>query len=108
MLCVLATDPQITKRQRIPTPPHVQNQGRASAPRAYHACNLPPSQSVSAWYGEIKPRVCTPDPTPQVLQQQVMYKPRKQKRAKVEAPATATQEDDKECHKFFFWSSDTE
>ena len=29
----------------------------------------------------------------------VMYKPRKQKRAKVKAPTTATQEDDKECHK---------
>ena len=35
-----------------------------------------PSQSVSAWYGKVKPRVCTPNPTPQVLQQQVMYKPR--------------------------------
>ena len=58
-----------------------------------------PSQSVSAWYGKVKPRVCTSNPTPQVLQQQVMYKPRKQKRAKVKAPATATQEDDQECHK---------
>ena len=38
-----------------------------------------PSQSVSAWYGKVKPRVCTPNPTPQVLQQQVMYKPRQQK-----------------------------
>ena len=28
-----------------------------------------------------------------------MYKPRKQNRAKVKAPATATREDDKECHK---------
>ena len=28
-----------------------------------------------------------------------MYKPRKQKRAKVKAPATTNQEDDKECHK---------
>ena len=28
-----------------------------------------------------------------------MYKPQKQKRAKVKAPATATHEDDKECHK---------
>ena len=58
-----------------------------------------PSQSSSAWYGKVKPGVCTPNPTPQVLQQQVMYKPRKQKRAKVKAPTTATQEDDKECHK---------
>ena len=49
-----------------------------------------PSQSVSAWYGKVKPRVCTPNPTPQVLQQQVMYKPRKQKSAKVTAPTTAT------------------
>ena len=54
---------------------------------------------VSAWYGKVKPRVCTPNPTPQVLQQQVMYKPRKQKRGKVKAPTTATQEDDKECYK---------
>ena len=38
-------------------------------------------------------------PTPQVLQQQVMCKARKQTRAKVKAPTTATQEDDKECHK---------
>ena len=51
-----------------------------------------PSQPVSAWYGKVKPRVCMPNPTPQVLQQQVMYKPRKQKRAKVKAPATATQD----------------
>ena len=58
-----------------------------------------PSQSVSAWYGKVKPRVCTLNPTPQVLQQQVMYKPRKQKRAKVKAPTTVTQEDDKEYHK---------
>ena len=58
-----------------------------------------PCQSVSAWYGKIKPGVCNPDPTPQVLQQQVLYKPRKQKRAKVKAPTTATREDDKECHK---------
>ena len=58
-----------------------------------------PSQSVSAWYGKVKPWVCTPNPTPQVLQQQVMYKPWKQKHAKVKAPTTATQEDDKECHK---------
>ena len=55
--------------------------------------------SLSAWYGKVKPRVCTPNPTPQVLQQQVMYKPRKQNPAKVKARATATQEDDKECHK---------
>ena len=40
----------------------------------------------------------TPNPTPQVLQQQVMYKPRRQKRAKVKVPATTTQEDDKGCH----------
>ena len=58
-----------------------------------------PGQFASAWYGKVKPRVCTPNPTPQVLQQQVMYMPRKQKRAKVKAPTTATQEDDKECHK---------
>ena len=58
-----------------------------------------PDESVSAWYGKIKPRVCNPDLTAQVLQQQVMYKPRKQKRAKVKARATATREDDKECHK---------
>ena len=58
-----------------------------------------PNQSISAWYGKVKPRVCTPHPTPQVLQQQVMYKLRKQKRAKVKAPTTVTQEDDKECHK---------
>ena len=58
-----------------------------------------PSQSVSAWYGKVKPRVCTPNPNPQVLQQQVTYKPRKQKHAKVKAPATTNQEDDKECHK---------
>ena len=44
-----------------------------------------PNQSVSTWYGKIKPRVCTLDPTPQVLQQQVMYTPR----AKVKAPSTA-------------------
>ena len=48
------------------------------------------SQCVSAWYGKVKPRVCTPNPTPQVLQQQVMYKPRKQKRAKVRAPSAFT------------------
>ena len=59
----------------------------------------PPSWSVSAWYGKVKPRVSTPNPTPQVLQQQVMCKPRKQKHAKVKALATATREDDKECHK---------
>ena len=58
-----------------------------------------PSQSVSAWYGKVKPRMCTSNPTPQVLRQQVMHKPRKQKRAKVKAPAMATQEDDQECHK---------
>ena len=36
-----------------------------------------------------------------MLQQQVMYKPRKQKckSAKVKAPTTTTQEDDKERHK---------
>ena len=58
-----------------------------------------PSQSASAWYGKVKPRVCTPNPTPQVLQQQVMYKPRNQSRAKVKAPTTAIQEHDKEYHK---------
>ena len=58
-----------------------------------------PNRSVSTWYGKVKPRVCTPNTTPQVLQQQVMYKFRKQKRSKVKAPATATHEDDKECHK---------
>ena len=58
-----------------------------------------PSRYVSAWYGKVKPRVCTPNPTPQVLQQQVLCKPRKQKCAKVKAPTTATQKDDKECHK---------
>ena len=58
-----------------------------------------PGQSASAWYGKVKPRVCTPNPTPQVLQQQVMYIPRKQKFAKVKAPATATHEDDQECQK---------
>ena len=57
-----------------------------------------PSQAVSAWYGKVKPRVYVPNPIPQVLQQQVIYKPRKQKCAKVKAPATTTQEDDKECH----------
>ena len=31
-----------------------------------------PGQSVSAWYGKVKPRLCMPNPTPQVLQQQVM------------------------------------
>ena len=36
---------------------------------------------------------------PPHLQRQVMYKPWKQKCAKVKAPATATREDDKECHK---------
>ena len=56
-----------------------------------------PSHSSSAWYGKVKPGVCTPNSTPQVLQQQVLYKPRK--RAKAKAPTTATQEDDKECHK---------
>ena len=45
--------------------------------------------------------MCNPNPNPQVLQQQVMYKPRKQKHAKVKAPAAATREDDKECHKLF-------
>ena len=34
-----------------------------------------------------------------MLQQQVIYKPRKQKRANVKAPATTNLEDDKECHK---------
>ena len=58
-----------------------------------------PSQSVGTWYGRIKPRVCTPDPTPQVLQQQVLCKPMTQKCAKVKAPSTAAREDDKECHK---------
>ena len=58
-----------------------------------------PSQSVGAWCGKIKPRVRNPGPTPQVLQQQLMYEPRKQKRAKLKARATATREDDKECHK---------
>ena len=58
-----------------------------------------PSQSMSAWYGKVKPRVCTPNPTPQVLQQQVMYEPWKQKHAKVKAPTKATQEDVKEYHK---------
>ena len=57
------------------------------------------SQFVSAWYGMVKPRVCTPNRTPQVLQQQVTYEPRKQKRAKVKAPTTATREDDKEHYK---------
>ena len=61
--------------------------------------NTQPSQSVSAWYGKVKLKVCMPNPTPQVLQQQVMYKPWKQKRVKVKAPTTATQEDDKEYHK---------
>ena len=64
-----------------------------------------PTQSDSAWYGKVNRRVCTPNPTPQVLQQQVMYTSKdlnlniKQKRAKVKAPTTATREDDKECHK---------
>ena len=48
---------------------------------------------------KVKPRVWTPNPTPQVLQQQVMYKPRKQTRAIVKAPTTAIQEGDKEYHK---------
>ena len=56
------------------------------------------NQSVSTWYGKIKPRVCGPNPTPQVLQQQIMYKPRMQKHA-VKAHATATREDNKERHK---------
>ena len=31
------------------------------------------NQSVSAWYGKIKPRVCNPDPTPQALQKPILY-----------------------------------
>ena len=46
-----------------------------------------PSQSVSAWYGKLKPRVCTPDPSPQVLQQQVRYNPRKKKNLKYNNPS---------------------
>ena len=42
-----------------------------------------PSQSASAWYGKVKPKVCASNFTPQGLQQQVMHKPRKQKCAKV-------------------------
>ena len=35
-----------------------------------------PSQSISAWFSKIKPRVCSPDPNPQVLhlQVQVLYR----------------------------------
>ena len=57
-----------------------------------------PSQSVSAWYGNVKPRVCTLDPSPQALPQQVLYKLGKQKRAKVKKPVLATHTSDKECH----------
>ena len=58
-----------------------------------------PSQSISAWYGKIKPRVCAPNPSPQALQQQVLYKPSKQKHAKVKDPVSVTHTRDKECHR---------
>ena len=46
-----------------------------------------------------KPRVCTLDPNPQVLVQQVLYKPSKQKHPKVKRIVSATQSSNKECHK---------
>ena len=58
-----------------------------------------PNQSVSACYGKITPRTCQPDPTPQVLRQQVMYQPKEKKPKKVKAPTTATQGGDQEYHK---------
>ena len=58
-----------------------------------------PIQSIWEWRGKVKARVCTPNPTPQVLQQQVMYKPWTQKRAKVKPAGTATHAADKQCHK---------
>ena len=58
-----------------------------------------PSQSIGAWYGKIKPQVCTPNLSPQALQQQVLCKPSKQKRAKVKKPFSATHTSDKECHR---------
>ena len=58
-----------------------------------------PSQSVGAWYGKIKPRECTPDASPQALQQHVLYKTGEQKRANVKKPVSATHTGDKDCHR---------
>ena len=50
-----------------------------------------PRLSVNTWYGKLKPRVCTLDPNPQVLQQQVMYHPKKNKKSKIKQPVSAAQ-----------------
>ena len=58
-----------------------------------------PSQSIKAWYGELKPRMCTPDPNPQLLQQHVMHHPKKNKKSKIKQPVLAAPPRTQEYHR---------
>ena len=55
------------------------------------------SQSVSASYGALRRRVCSPNPTAQALHQHVMYKPGNKKRHKVKRSSRGRQPRKKDC-----------